>query len=460
MWEELEATDWATLKDNCGSAEDVPALLRQCAGQNLQDVDHAAFELLNHLFHQGGWICSASSAALPFLVRLAASPDVLLSSRRAVLELVSRLVSEAGRVAERFLDPGWRPAWERAVPKVLLLLTDPAAEIRRDAAHILGACETRGEAVLSALVQCWRSEADPATRLDLILALGLAAGREPAGPQAAEVLELLRDLLDTPDVQIRLAAVHALAPTDPNLPARRADLLLQAVRDPSVELWRHTSSVSTDVTGVHHWTAKLFTEPFPAFALGLLQDHSDVDQRVGALAQAGGLLAQWRSASTELLPALAARLDDPAPEVRFRAAELLACLGPAATVHADEVAILLGDSGARTTRKRETVAEAALWALARMNDLRCIPALIEAAAAPRSGLASGCKTVVSSPRLRSLPARSLPLSTAAPPPCAAGRRARRPRGRVGCPGTAPDGAGPACPLGTRLGAVMLPVRSR
>ncbi|MFJ3792651.1 HEAT repeat domain-containing protein [Kitasatospora sp. NPDC090091] len=389
MWEGLEAVDWATLTHNYGSAEDVPALLRRCAGQDPEDAARAVSELLNHLFHQGGWICSAASATLPFLVRLAANPNVLLSSRRVALELVSSLAEEAGQVAEGFLDLDWRPAWERVLPEVLVLLTDPAPEVRRDAAHILGVCDSHGEVVLSALVRCWQAEADPATRLDLVLALGRAAGREPAGPQGAEVLELLRELLDAPEVQIRLAAVHALAPADPNLPVRRIDLLLQTVRDPSVELWRHTSSVDTGVTGVHHWTAKLFTEPSPAFTRGLLQDHPDVDQRVGALGQTGGLLAQWRSTSTELLPALRARLNDPAPEVRFRAAELLACLGPVGTAHADDVAALIGDTAARATRKRETVNEAALWALARMNDPRCIPALIKVMAEPRSGFATG-----------------------------------------------------------------------
>ncbi|MFD0344933.1 HEAT repeat domain-containing protein [Kitasatospora aburaviensis] len=93
--------------------------------------------------------------------------------------------------------------------------------------------------------------------------------------------------------------------------------------------------------------------------------------------------------SAGLLAVLAARLDDPAPEVRFRAAELLACLGPAAVDHADEVAVLLGDTAARDTRKRETVAEAALWALARMNDPRCVPGLIELMADTRSGFAAG-----------------------------------------------------------------------
>ncbi|MFJ9724740.1 HEAT repeat domain-containing protein [Streptomyces sp. NPDC101209] len=389
MWDGLDAVDWATLSHNYGSAEDVPDLLRRCAEPDPDDAVDAAFELLNRLFHQGGWICSAVPAALPFLLRLAESPAVPLPSRREVLELLWSLAAEAGQVAERFLDPGWQPAWNHALPRVFLLLTDPVPEIRRDAAHLLGVCESSGELVLPALMRLWQAETDPATRLDVVLALGRAVNRQPAGPQATAVMEVLRGLLDAPQAQTRLAAVHALAPAAPHLPVQRADLLLEAVRDPSVELWRRTSSVDAGVQGVHLWTAALFTGPSPTFTLGLLEDHPDVDQRIGALAQAGALLAQWRSVSVDLLPLLAARLDDPATEVRFRAAELLACLGPAAAAHADKLAVLLDDTATRDTRKRQTVSEAAVWALARMNDPRSVPGLIELTRGSRSGFAAG-----------------------------------------------------------------------
>ncbi|MCX5341944.1 HEAT repeat domain-containing protein [Streptomyces atratus] len=386
MWVGMDAVDWAGLKHNYGSAQDVPGLLRRCGGPDPDDADDASSELLNLLFHQGGWVCSAASAALPFILRLAATPQV--PSRYALLELVAMLAAEAGRIEARFLDPGWASAWKRALPELLRLLDDPEPEIRRAAADVVGACDSPGELVLPGLLRSWEAEDDPSTRLELVLALGQAALRAPAGVRAAEVFDLLHELLDAPQDQIRLAAVHALAPRDPGLPTRRLDLILEAVRDPSVELWRHTSSLQTGVLGVQHWTAGLITGPDPTFTLGLLADHHDDEQRIGALAQAGGLLSQWRSPAAELVPRLVARLADPAPEARFRAAELLACLGPATAAHADEVATLLSDTAARTTRKRETVGEAALWALARMNDPRCLPGLIELIAGTRSGFAS------------------------------------------------------------------------
>ncbi|MFC9285929.1 HEAT repeat domain-containing protein [Streptomyces sp. NPDC057052] len=386
MWVGVDAVDWAELKHNYGSAEEIPELLRRCAGPDPDDAENASSELLNLLFHQGGWICSAASAALPFMLRLAATPQV--PSRCAMLELVAMLAAEAGRVEARFLDPGWASAWERALPKLLRLLDDPEPEIRRATADVLGACGSPGELILPGLLRSWETEDDPVTRLELVLALGHAALRAPAGPRRAEVFDLLHELLDAPQPQIRLAAVHALAPTDPGLPAQRLDLVLEAVRDPSVESWRHTSSVRTGVLGVHHWTSELITGPAPDFTLGVLADHHDDEQRIAALAQAGGLLSRWRSPGASLLPRLVGRLDDPVTEVRFRAVELLACLGPAAAAHVDEAASLLTDSAVRTTRRQESVREAALWALARMNDPRCLPGLIELIAGARSGFAS------------------------------------------------------------------------
>ncbi|MFE3073711.1 HEAT repeat domain-containing protein [Streptomyces sp. NPDC059247] len=393
MWEGLDAVDWAGLRHNYGSAKDIPELLRRCAGPDRDDARAASSDLYNHLFHQGGWICSAASAALPFVLRLASVPEVW--DRPHLLELVGRLASEAGlvrereRERERFLDPAWEPAWAAALPALLDLLDDPEPEVRRAAVDVLGGCGSPGASVLPGLLRRWAAEDDPAARLDLVLSLGPAVRREPVGRYGDETRALLRDLLDDPRPQTRLAAVHALAPDDPDLPGRRLGLVLEAVRDPSVELWRHAGSTRSGVRGVHHWTAGLMTGPDPAFALGLLADHPDDEQRIGALAQTGGLLARWRSPAAALLPRVVARLDDPATEARFRAAELLACLGPAGAAHADEVASLLGDTAVRPTRVGQTVHEAALWALARMNDPRCLPGLTELlGSGARSGFAS------------------------------------------------------------------------
>ncbi|WP_129837779.1 hypothetical protein [Streptomyces sp. RFCAC02] len=383
MWEGLDAVDWASLEHNRGTAADVPALLRRCGGTDPAGAVSAAEDLTDLLFHQGGWICPAAPAALPFLIRLAASPH--LPGRHAALDLVAVLAGEATEVADRFVAADWPRAWGAALPDIIALLDDPGPRIRRTAADVLRVCASPGRLVLPALLRRLRAEDDPATRLDLILATGRALAREPAGALATEASGLLRSLLAAPGEQTRLAAVHALAPHEPGLPARRLGHLLTAVRDPGVGIWRDTTSMECGARGMHQWTAALLDGPSPAFVLGLLADHPDEQQRIGALEQAGRLLGAWRSPAPALLPRIAERLADPAPEVRFRAAELLACLGPAAAAYADGVAALLGDTAARGERAPAAVADAALWALARTGDPRCLPDVLALLSGERPG---------------------------------------------------------------------------
>ncbi|MGF6829597.1 hypothetical protein P3T30_004923 [Kitasatospora sp. MAP12-9] len=384
MWEELDVVDWAGLRHNFGSAEDTPALLRRCEGPDIEAAEEAAAELDNLLFHQGGWVGSAATAALPFLVRLAAGTEV--PSRRAMLELLAHLASTSVKAAAKHVDPGWLPAWNGVMPDVLALLADPDPLIRREVAYLVGVGGGITEQRLTALLSAFEAEQDQVTRLDLVLSIGEVAGTEPTG----EVVELLDALLDSVEPQLGLAAVHALAVSDAELPARRLELVLAAVRDPSVELWRASEWVGTGVLGVHLWTGNLFTGATPDYALGLMAGHPDPEQRIGALAQAACVLSDWRSPTTALLPAVVERLADPDTEVRYRAVDLLACLGPAAARHVDALAGLLGDPAVRATRSgKDTVGDAALWAVARMNDPRCVPGLIERLTGPRGGFGLG-----------------------------------------------------------------------
>jgi hypothetical protein len=384
MWEELGTVDWAGLRHNYGSAEDVPSLLNRCAGADAEDAEDAVADLDNLLFHQGGWVCSAATAALPFLVRLAVGSG--LPTRCALLDLLAQLASTSVQAAPKQVDPGWSPAWRRVLPEVMGLLADPEPVIRRGAAYLVGVGGWPSDSTLPVLLDAFRTEQDAVTRLDLVLSLGAVAELVPE--RREEALSLLHALVDSPEPQLRLAAVHALAGINPESSPRRVELAVAAVRDPGVELWQHSSWVDTRVLGVQLWTAKLFPERAVPYALGLLADHPDHEQRIGALAQAGGALSGSRSAVPALLPAIAARLSDPDTEVRYRAVDLLACLGQDARAHADEVADLLGDSAA-THSGRETVADSALWALVRMNDSRCVPGLIERIGGSPSGFGPG-----------------------------------------------------------------------
>ncbi|MFF2193553.1 HEAT repeat domain-containing protein [Streptomyces sp. NPDC058157] len=125
--------------------------------------------------------------------------------------------------------------------------------------EVVGGCGSAGELVLPSMLERWEVEEDPATRLDVVLALGQAV-------YASDVLDLLRGLLDDPEPQVRLAAVRALAVSEPGLPERRLELLPEAVRDPGVGLWRHTAAMGCGgmgVWGVRERTAALLCGPWP-----------------------------------------------------------------------------------------------------------------------------------------------------------------------------------------------------
>jgi hypothetical protein len=63
------------------------------------------------------------------------------------------------------------------------------------------------------------------------------------------------------------------------------------------------------------------------------------------------------------------------PELRFRAAVLLGGIGSEAAPYADALAWAAEDATARSTSDSTTVGQAALWALSRIGDRRCLPGL-------------------------------------------------------------------------------------
>lgn len=377
MWEGIDRIDWRLLEHNYGAAADIPDLLRRCADRDAATAEEAIDELDNALFHQGGWICSAAPATLPYLVELAA--DVATHHRAALVELIGRLAREAATVRRRYVDPGWQPALDAVRPRVLALLADPDPVVRREATF-LAAEGVRHPDTVTALWQRWREETDRVTRWDLVLAFGVAHAWQPDDECHAELVRLLTD----DDLQVRLAAVHALAESDPRAAAEHVDILVRAVRDPEVELWRDSAWIGGNrATIVHSAGSLLADEPVAAraFAIGVGQG-GGTDERVAAITQAGAVLAEWRTATDSIMPFVADHLADEAAEVRYRAAFLLGCLGPLATEHADRLAGLSADPA---SGRSGMVGDAAVWALARLHDSRCVPPLVERLTGPRLG---------------------------------------------------------------------------
>lgn len=373
MWQELDRVAWATFGHNYGDAADVPALLRGCADRDAARAAEACGELDNRLYHQGGWVCSAATAALPFLLGLAG--DRAVYHRAEIVELIGRIAREATEVERRLVDEGWPEALVRALPLVLELLADEDPGVRREATLLVAAGGLPYTAVAAPLWRRWREEPDRIVRWDLVLAFGELLVRHP---DAADIRAELHRLLADDDLQIRLAAVHALAKSEPALPPTQAATLIEAVLHDDAEGWQRSAWIGgTRQTIVHSAGRLLGRDPAAAtaFTIGVSRS-TDIDQRVATLGQAGLLLAEWRTIDTALLPFLADQVNATETEVRYRAAFLLGCLGADSAAHADRLAELVDDVATRDSGLHYAVGDAALWALARQHDPRCVPGLI------------------------------------------------------------------------------------
>ncbi|KHD72011.1 HEAT repeat domain-containing protein [Actinoplanes utahensis] len=368
MWgDDLESVDWRRLEHHYGTAEDVPGWLRDCASDDPERAATALSQFDVAVYHQGGWICPAAAAALPFLVDLAFGA---VHRRAAVVVLIGEFVDEAARVEPEWVDTAWPEALERAAPRLIALLDDPDPAVRREAARVAGTDAMRRPEMAAALRRRWRAEEDRVTRWDLISAFGRFA--DP------DITALLHGLLDDPDPQTGLAAVHALARTEPDLPASRVPQLVAACRGPGIAAWKDSAWFGTSIvdrTGqlLHH--DRVAAAEF-AVALG----------DGAGMRQAAVLLAQWRSAAEALHGFLIDRLADEDAETRFQAAYLLACVpSPHA---ADALAALIDDTANAGTGGHITVSDAAVWALTRLGDARSVQPVRERLAGPHLGFAS------------------------------------------------------------------------
>ena len=353
---------WAELEHNHGPAADVPDLVRDCRNADEEVAMNAFLDLSDRLYHQGGRVCSAASAALPLLAGLAVDAPARL--RPEVVELIGRLAEEAVTVDPDLVDPAWHPALEAARPRLLALLDDPDPKVRR-AATVLVADGVRHPSAVAALEARWRGETDPVTRLDLVLALGVR-GR-------------VESVHASDDLQLRLAALHASGPADA---ARHVDTLVRAVLHPDAVRWRDSARIRGGIVAA---TGALLTaDPVAATAFAVEVGRAgDDDQRVAALGQVTRVASEWHATPDAVPPFLAERLDDTAPEVRYRAAALLACLREPRS--ADRLAALVDDPARRAFRLSTTVGDAAVWALATVVDPRCLPGLVDRLTGDRLG---------------------------------------------------------------------------
>jgi hypothetical protein len=374
----IDGIDWSQLRHAYGSAKNIPGLLRASARGDEAAVD----ELDGALYHQGGSVGSAATAALPFLAALAT--DAQVQPRAAIVDIIAALAETANTADARFIDEGWEAAFHQEMPQLLAVLTDEDPVVRRAGAALARALPT--EQAIAAILARWPQEPDRVTRWDLVLALGdLAArtantadtadkGDTTDGADRGEAIGFLTDQLSSDDEQLALGAVHALAAAGAINPGDHLDLLLRAVAG-DISGW---SQSALGTPAVVSWTGRLLLgdpSAASAYQLRLTEGPADPDRRIDVARAMGELLDEWRPPAGALLPVLASWLSDPLPELRFRAAFLLGGLGAEAAPCADALARASEDGTVRPWPGRTTVGQAALWALSRIGDRRCLPGL-------------------------------------------------------------------------------------
>ncbi|MFE9881506.1 HEAT repeat domain-containing protein [Streptomyces sp. NPDC005784] len=376
----LEAVDWTALSHAYGTAEDVPAMLRDL--HRPTKAAAAADDLLTHVHHQGGGVYSCAPAALPHIIAAAADPAVDADVRGELLYLVGSLADSGNTAQPRFVTPGWPAAWDRAITDLLPLLDDPVAANRMAVADALAEAHHRADEVIAALRARWEEEREPQARLQLIDSAGSLTAH--AGEQRSASLHWLRELMDGAEPSVRLVAVQALRRA---LPGQDDSAYMRTVADvlsgSEPHAWRRPGGGAAAPTVI--WAVGLLGEDRAGLAEATrrLLGHPDPAVRAGALQVAAEALSRRRSAVAELLPAVARSLSDPEPDNRLFAARVLGMCGQAARPWADALSAMVTEE----VEPHPPARSHALWALSRIGDVRCVPPLARRLATARPGFA-------------------------------------------------------------------------
>lgn len=369
MLDELDRVDWAALTHAYGPAHDVPGMLREAA---LDDLYGSIFPR--------GEVYSATAAAVPFLVSLAAG------GRPDFLWMVGLLADPAQTRGETALV---RSAVRAQTDRLVPLLSHPAADMRAAAAYALAQCDV-DPTILRAR---WDVETDASVRASLVPALRLAAAITDPSPavRASAAVTLVRDGIPLPRDPAVIEGLATAAEAGAEVPWLRwagadwLDVVVPALADPAL--------------------------------VGRLLGASSADTRRAAIRALTLRCQVARSAPAVLVPLLGPSLHD--PEVRDEAVTALRRCGRAAARYADDLSEVAAGYSAVAARTSVTTEREALETLMIIGDPRWVAPVVRAALdgvprAPHSLMPLPCPpTVLDAVREQLTALLAMPGATAA-----------------------------------------------
>ncbi len=386
----LDDVDWGRFKHTYGSAVDVPVLLTRLADPDPAAASEARGELWNNLRHQGN-SSMAAPLAVPFLIRLAADPDV--HHRWDLLDLAAEIgrrnafgddsrtgllrAADDEELCDNWGYPGhWsiqagRDALAADTGILLSLLHDPDPHVRCRAAYALAAASGHPAEISDGLRQRLGTEDEPSVRISLLLGIAQTAGEHHH--QLDETTGWLRGLWSDPaqPQDVRLGAGIAwLCLTDVPPPDGLLDLLADAVTPEAAE-WMRYVPWPDDIDGHGGLGAWLVGLVGGDTALTFRLARSAQPQaRIGAIRAGYHIAVGSRSATDEIVAATADLLGDPSRAVALVAARYLGRVGAATAPVAAALAAALD-------HEHEEVRAWAAVGLAHCGDRRAVAPLIQ-----------------------------------------------------------------------------------